>query len=104
MSLLGLMLLLTLTAALEAEYMIVPCSPTWGTLVPAVELIINTLAGSCLDAAACISGRDLCKFELANLDSTNRAGYHLLLHKFEDATNVEVQDLDGARRRRILEF
>lgn len=50
---------LTFTAAFEVEYMIVPCSPTCGTLVPAVELMIRTLAGSCLVAEVSISGTDL---------------------------------------------
>ena len=43
-------------AALDTEYMIVPCSPIWGTLMPAVELTIMILEGSEGVAPAVSSG------------------------------------------------
>lgn len=47
-------------AALDAAYMIVPFSPTWGTLVPAVELMMSNLDGSCLVPAWDNKGRNCC--------------------------------------------
>lgn len=59
---------LTLAAAFDVEYMMVPCSPTWGTFVPAVELIVMMRAGSSLDEAFSRRGSDLQLSTHATLD------------------------------------
>jgi hypothetical protein len=41
------------------EYMIVPCSPTWGTLDPATELTMTTREGDEWDPAAWRRGTNL---------------------------------------------
>ncbi|CRK16708.1 hypothetical protein BN1708_002950 [Verticillium longisporum] len=93
--------MLTLAAAFETEYMMVPCSPTCGTLLPAVELMVSTRAGSSLEAACCSKGRNLRTLISTVCDFAGENS--LLLRELKDASHIEIQDLDGTARRRILE-
>lgn len=56
---LGLTEILTCAAAFEMEYMIVPFSPTLGTLIPAVDETMTILDGSAAVLAEDRSGKKL---------------------------------------------